>query len=227
MRAYLFYLKKRWLWAVKGVGGIASLVSFIVGAVLAALVWLAPNWSKNHITQNVNIIILGFVPFIAGASLFLFRWLWSPYAAYHDLKRQYDDMTDVRKEERRKAVRECSEKAALSLKQPRDSPEPMMSFHAFVLAGGCDLESNEEIIEASNFVKESGYDHPFDGISPGHVPEKDLLEFMRHIKFAPNINPARGVDYLEAANQWRIDHGYPLPTADERIQRLFNKVFSK
>jgi hypothetical protein len=79
-----------------------------------------------------------------------------------------------------------------------------MSFHAFVRAAGCDLESNEEIVKASNLVKESGHDHPFEGISPGHVPEKDLLGFMRHIKFAPNIKPESGTDYLEAANQWRL-----------------------
>jgi hypothetical protein len=141
---------------------------------------------------------------------------------------ELESKADTKAHERAEAVKACSQKASLILKGDNWSlGAPKMPFHAFVLAGGCDLESNEEIIEASNGIKANGWDHPFDGICPGHGPEKDLLAFMRHVRFGPDINPTSGPDYLKAANQWRVDHGYPLPSADEHYRLLFEKAALK
>jgi hypothetical protein len=76
------------------------------------------------------------------------------------------------------------------------------------------LESNEELAEVCDLIQGAGYDHPFEGISPGHVPEKDWLSFLKYVKHAPNIDPEEGKDYIDAADRWRQDHGYPVPPDD-------------
>src|SRR5262249_36133516 len=69
-----------------------------------------------------------------------------------------------------------------------------------------------------------GYDHPFEGISPGYVPEKDWLSFLKYVKHAPNIDPENGKDYIDAADRWRQDHGYPVPLEDAGYVALVERT---
>jgi hypothetical protein len=159
----------------------------------------------------MNAFVLGMVPLLAGASVFLVRWFVSPYPIYMQFRRKLDALTDTKKEERAKAVHGCFERSAAILKQHHSV---LLPFHALSRAEGHRLESDKEVAEVCDLIQEAGYDHPFEGISPGYVPEKDWLPFLKYVKHAPNINPEEGKDYIDAANRWREDHGYPLPPND-------------
>jgi hypothetical protein len=137
------------------------------------------------------------------------------------VRRELETLTDTKKEERAKAVQGCFERSAAILK---DHPSVLLSFHALSRAEGYRLESNEEVAEVCNLIRGAGYDHPFEGISPEYVPEKDWLSFLKYVKHAPNINPEGGKDYIEAADRWRQDHGYPVPPDDTAYVSLVERT---
>ena len=170
MRSFLTYLAERCKWASKWTGTVCGSVSLIVGAILAVLLWFYPQWFHDHIPDRVNALTLVVVPLLAGASVFLVRWFVSPFPIYMQIRKELDTLTDAKKEERAKAVQGCFERSAAMLKQ---HGSVLLSFHALSRAEGHKLESNEEVVEVCNLINEAGYDHPFEGISPGYVPEKD------------------------------------------------------
>jgi hypothetical protein len=211
MRSFLTYLSERCKWASKGTGAVCGWVSLIIGAALAVLLWFYPGWFHGHISDRMNAFVLVMVPLLAGASAFLVQWFVSPYPIYMQVRRTLDALTDTKKEERAKAVHACFERSAAILKE---HPSIILSFHALSRAEGHRLESNQEVGEVCELIHAAGYDHPFEGISPGYVPEKDWLSFLKYVKHAPKINPEEGKDYIDAAERWRQDHGYPLPPED-------------
>jgi hypothetical protein len=221
MRSFLTYLSERCKWASKGTGAVCGWVSLLVGATLAVLLWFYPRWFHDHISDRMNACVLVMVPLLAGASVFLVRWFVSPYPIYMQVRRTLDTLTDTKKEERVKAVNGCFERSAAILKQ---HPSVLLSFHALSRAEGHRLESNQEVAEVCDLIQEAGYDHPFEGISPGYVPEKDWLPFLKYVRHAPSINPEEGKDYLDAADRWRQDHGYPLPTDDADFVSLVERT---
>jgi len=206
MQALKHAFTKAWI-------GVCAVSGVFAVLVPCARLLFTQNQSYQAFLDILERYWVGWLLIVVFFLVLLGRVAYAPYLIYRDVRRKYDEISNIKRQERHKAVKECFEQTALILKREGRG----MSFHAFVRAGGCDLESNEEIVQASNLVKASGHHHPFEGISPGHVPEKDLLDFMRHIKFAPNIKSESGTDYLEAANQWRHDHGYPLPRGDENF----------
>ena len=136
----------------------------------------------------------------------------------------YADSKGVRNAKRREeggTHESCFERSAALLKQHGSA---LLSFHALSRADGHRLESNEELAGVCDLIQEAGYDHPFEGISPGYVPEKDWLPFLRHVRHAPKINPEGGRDYLDAADRWRLDHGYPLPSDDADFVSLVERT---
>jgi hypothetical protein len=221
MRSFLSYLSKRCKWASKGTGRVCGWVSLIIGATLAVFLWFYPQWFHDHISDRMNAFVLVVVPLLAGASAFLARWFVSPYPIYMQIQRELDTLSDAKKEERTKAVQGCFERSAALLRQHGSA---LLSFHALSRADGHRLESNEEVAEVCDLIQEAGYDHPFEGISPGYVSEKDWLPFLKYVKHAPKINPEEGKDYLDAADRWRLDHGYPLPTDDADFVSLVERT---
>jgi hypothetical protein len=221
MRSFITYLSERCKWASKGTGAVCGWVSLTVGATLAVLIWFSPQWFHDHISDRMTASVLGVVPLLAGASVFLMRWFISPYPIYMQVKKALDTLTDAKKEERAKAVHGCFERSAAILKQHHRA---LLPFHALSRAEGHRLESDKEVAEVCDLIQEAGYDHPFEGISPGYVPEKDWLPFLKYVRHAPNINPEKGKDYIDAANRWRDDHGYPLPPDDADFALLVEKT---
>ena len=221
MRGFLTYLSERCKWASKGTGRICGWVSLIVGATVAVLLWFCPRWFHEHISDRINAFILVMVPLLAGASVFLARWLVSSYPIYRQVRRKLDTLADAKKDERAKAVERCFERSAEVLKQ---HGSVLLSFHALSRAEGHRLVSNEEVAEVCNLIHGAGYDHPFEGISPGYVPEKDWLSFLKYVKHAPNIDPGQGRDYIDAADRWRQDHDYAVPPDDAGYVSLVERT---
>src|SRR5262249_2544675 len=174
MRSFLTYLAERCKWASKGTGRLCGWVSLIVGATLAVRLWFYPAWLHDLISARLSAFILVVIPLLAGASVFLLRWLVSPYPIYMQIRRELDTVTDAKKEERTKAVQGCFERSATLLKQ---HGSVLLSFHALSRAEGHRLESNEEVAEVCDLIETAGYDPPFEGIAPGYVPAKDCLAF--------------------------------------------------
>src|SRR5262245_28272599 len=221
MRSFVTYLSKRCKWASKGTGAVCGWISLIVGATIAVFLWFYPQWFHDHVSDRMNALALVAVPVLAGAGAFIVRWFVSPFPIYMEIRKELETLTDARKEERAKAVHGCFERSATMLKQHGSA---LLSFHALSCSEGHRLESNEEVIEVCDLLYEAGYDHPFEGITPGYVPEKDWLSFLKHVKHAPNINPEKGKDYIDAANRWRQDHGYPVPPEDAGYVALVERT---
>jgi len=169
----------------------------------------------------MNAFILVVIPLLAGASLFFVRWLVSSYPIYMQIRRELDTVTDAKKEERAKAVQGCFERSATLLKE---HGSVLLSFHALSRAEGYRLESNEEVADVCDLIQGAGYDHPFEGIAPAYVPEKDWLSFLKYVRHAPNINPEEGKDYVDAADRWRHEHRYPLPPDDAAYVSLVERT---
>jgi hypothetical protein len=221
MRSFLTYLSERCKWASKGIGAVCGCVSLIVGVTLAVLLWFYPRWLHDHISDRMNACVLVIVPLLAGASVFLVRWFFSPYPVYMELRRKLDAAIDTKKKERAKTIHACFERSAAILKEHNSV---LLPFHALSRAEGHRLESNEEVAEVCDLIQDAGYDHPFEGISPGYVQEKDWLPFLKYVKHAPNTNPEEGKDYLDAADRWRQDRGYPLPADDADFVSLVERT---
>jgi len=221
MQSFLTYLSQRCKWASKGIGAVCGGVSLIVGATFAVLIWSSPRWFHAHISDQITAFFLVVVPLLAGASVFLVRWFVSGYPIYMQVRKTLETLTDTKKEERARAVQGCFERSAAILKQHHSV---LLPFHALSRAQGHRLESNEELVEVCNLIQGAGYDHPFEGISPGYVLEEDWLPFLKYVKHAPNLNPEEGKDYIDAAEQWRQDHGYPLPPDDTDFVSLVEKT---
>ena len=117
MRSFLTYLSERCKWAAKGTGRVCGWVSLVVGATLAVLIWFSPQWFHDHISDRMNAFVLGAVPLLAGASVFLVRWFVSPFPIYMQLRGNLEALTDTKKQERAKAVHGCFERSAAILKQ--------------------------------------------------------------------------------------------------------------
>ena len=221
MRSFLTYLSKRCKWASKRTGAVCGWASLIIGATIAVLLWFYPKWFHDHISDHMNALALVVVPLSAGATVFLVRWFVSPYPIYMQIRKELETLADAKKEERAKAVQGCFERTVTMLKE---HGSVLLSFHALSRADGHRLESNEEVAEVCDLIFGAGYDPPFDGISPGYVPEKDWLSFLRYVKHAPKINPHEGKDYIDAADRWRQDHGYPVPPDDAGYVALIERT---
>jgi hypothetical protein len=221
MRSFLTYLSERCKWALKGTGKVCGWVSLVVGATLAVLLWFYPQWFHDHISDRMNALILVVAPVLAGAGVFLIRWLLSPYPIYMQVRRALETLADTKKDERAKAVQSCFERSAAILKEHHSV---LLPFHALSRADGHRLESTEEVAEVCDLIHAAGYDHPFEGISPGYVPEKDWLPFLKYVKHAPNLNPEEGKDYIDAADRWRQDHGYPSPPEDAAYVSIIERT---
>jgi hypothetical protein len=101
----------------------------------------------------MNAFVLGLVPLLAGASVFLVRWFVSPYPIYMQVRREVDSLTDTKKEERAKAVQGCFERSAAILKQHHSV---LLSFHALSRAEGHRLGSNKEVADVCDLIQEAG-----------------------------------------------------------------------
>jgi hypothetical protein len=109
------YLSARFKWARKGITGLCGGISLIVGAAMAVVIWCAPDWVRQHISDRVNAFVLGLIPLLAGASVFLIRWFISPFWVF---KSTATDRDTARNELREKTDRKeiCRELAKLITK---------------------------------------------------------------------------------------------------------------
>lgn len=74
MRSYVGFLLRRFKWAKSGFFGHVGNVALVVGFILAILAWSLPDWTRQHVSERMNAFVLGIIPLLAGASVFLFRW---------------------------------------------------------------------------------------------------------------------------------------------------------
>src|SRR5437773_2599743 len=76
------YLGGRAKWAGKGNGGVCGWVSLSTGFIVAGLIWCFPKWAHDHVSDRMNTFLVGLVPLLAGAGVFLVRWIYSSYAVF-------------------------------------------------------------------------------------------------------------------------------------------------
>ncbi len=95
MRSYLGFLCSTLRRATSGIWGHVGNVALLVGFLLAIPAWCAPKWTHEHISERMNAFVLGMIPLLSGASVFLFRWLFlSPFSIYNDTKKELQTLRD-------------------------------------------------------------------------------------------------------------------------------------
>jgi len=213
------FYRKRAKWAAKGTGGVISLVSLAVGALLALLVWFMPEWTKHHISDRMNTVALGLIPLAAGASLFVGRWIFSSYFVFKDaqceasttissLRSQLEFELDRKREQHDKERADCFDHCAIEVKKWNSLP-----IVGLLEAEAHRLSSNEQLVTICHDLKRFQGTNPFDGFEE-YVPEKDWLAFLRQLAWGnTTINATTDSipEILYAADEWRKQHGYPDP----------------
>jgi hypothetical protein len=101
--------------------------------------------------------------------------------------------------QRHKAINECLDRAALRLKDPRLD---ITTFQALYNAGAYDLESPDEVSQVCDELVTLGHVHPFHKLG---MPKEEWLEFLVTGKRHPKYDFGKGVDYLDAAQEWALD----------------------
>jgi hypothetical protein len=130
----------------------------------------------------------------------------APYRHAESIESKLSELTDTKKREREKEVQKCVDETIGILKNnPFVTP-----FHALSKANAYRLASNDEVVEVCKRIEACGYGPPLSNLD-GFVPESDWLAFLKHVKYAPGVNPHAEADYLVEAEKWRQDHGYPEP----------------
>ncbi|HEV3392757.1 MAG TPA: hypothetical protein VG103_04535 [Chthoniobacterales bacterium] len=137
-----------------------------------------------------------------------------------NVRRQLDSAYDL-KTKRCMEVRENMFQRCMEMLK---SPEPMLPFHVVVRHEAYNLEDNDDVSWLCDEIGKTSYGHPFAGLDL-YVPRSDRKEFLRWIRLFTDYDAISGdtTDYLDAAEEWRHNHGYPEPPAEVRIARLFDK----
>ena len=87
----------------------------------------------------------------------------------------------------------------------------MLLFHAIARVEAHRLEP-EDLNWLCDELEKIGYGNPFFREMEAYVPVDDRREFLRWVCLSPNYNAITNpTDYLEAAEEWRHKHDYPLP----------------
>ena len=176
----------------------------IVELVLFLLFLLSKPLSDNIVWLS------GIVLFFA---VFIFEVCFvAPYRHAQTIERKLSELTDTKKREREKEVQKCVDETIGILKN-----NPFVTeFHALSRANAYRLESNDEVVEACKRIEAYGYGPPLRNLD-GSVPESDWLAFLKHVNYAPGVNPHDEADYLFEAEEWRKNHGYPEPSTQKRV----------
>ena len=88
------------------------------------------------------------------------------------------------------------------------------------------LRGNDELVTMCQTLAECGHPNPLD-YWRGYVPETDSLAFLKRIAYAPNkiTDDVAGAKSLhDAMETWRLEHGYPEPSAERRLDTLSGAV---
>lgn len=214
MQGYVRFLAERFKWAKTGAWGAVEFVALLAGIALALLVWSAPDWAQQHISERLNAFILGAIPLFAGASVFLIRWWFlSPYFIFKQTKTQLGVFQDAKMQNR---IRERQRKYEECAKTLKTSPGPMLPFHALAHYDAYQLEEPEDLDWLCDELVKLGYGHPFEGMD-NYVPRQDRKEFLRWVCLHPFYDPKSGMTFLQAAEKWREDHNYPMPPYNDVV----------
>lgn len=196
MRGYFQYLAERWQLSIKGIGGFCGWVSLIVGAAMAVLVWLAPNWTRAHISDRVNVFVLGLIPLLAGGSVFFTRWLLSVYWVYEDVCRERDKLKIITEDrENAEKANERKEAIILQLSRLMDRGEEIL-FETRALKANQELQdkadkwfvTTQNVVSASlgetalAWLRATGVAAPDDAPDPKYFWEAYSLHVAMHTR---------------------------------------------
>src|ERR1700730_3702308 len=113
-----------------------------------------PHVAHAHISERMNAFLLGAIPLLSGASVFLIRFLFlSPYFVHKEHKAQSDGKIqaleqqlsrylDTDRKRRDENARNVLDRASGLLKEAKYPT----SFQSLYPAGAADLETNEQLI---------------------------------------------------------------------------------
>ena len=121
------------------------------------------------------------------------------------------------------AREECLDCATKVLKKYGKAVE---SFYAICACDISKLRNNEDVIWVCDQLKLHHHEHPFELVE-SYVPRHDWLDFIKWAGRMPFQTLTRGADYLQAAEDWRIEHNYPDPPDDIHVRVTMLKTLLK
>lgn len=203
----------------------AVLIS-IIAATLTIFIQRHLGWlSHDQMRDAIISLLLG----TASVALLLFAvflvhfFYLSPKHLYSGAKEQIDSLNsqldssrNIRLKRREETRENMFQRCMIMLK----GPTPLLPFNVVARHEAYNLEENEDVNWLCDEIGKTRYGHPFTGLDP-YVPENDRKEFLRWIRFITDYDTNNGNDYLDAAEQWRYEHGYPLPPIEHRIAEVF------
>ena len=137
-------------------------------------------------------------------------------------KPEQETTSDAFLEQREQVFRKCV--AILNESLPVElAAEDGLPFNALARAEAYDLKRLEDLNYVCERLAQAHYGHPFAGMDC-YVPDRERLKFLEWVCHHANYNARKGYDFLEAAEQWRSDHGYAVPPAKARLTTLFRKT---
>ena len=110
----------------------------------------------------------------------------------------------------------------------KDRSKYRMPMNALCEAGAHKLDSNDQVLWICDQLEQHGYENPFDVLDE-YVWKTERLEFIRWAVRHANINMTsmKGINYFDAAEQWRKDKGHPEPSEKGRLALGVRKALSK
>jgi hypothetical protein len=206
------YLADRRKWAAAGVKGVYGKASAAVGIILAGAIWFNPQWFAAYVPERVSRALTVLIPFAALGSVFLFRWIVSPFFVYKGVKAQLKG----------KPTREIARKIIEEVKIGGGSgPFSTMYRDPMIvrMIGASEDFGDEGDVEAvCAELAKGGHEDPFEGFEiyygQGSFKGK-RLEFLRDARFSSfTINDDRdAINFLQMG--WAENHGLKEVSADE------------
>ena len=165
--------------------------------------------------------MIGWILLVAGLAGAVFLAWRDEYRQKNDSLKQLESFRESKDDKRRKAREDMFQSCMAMLK----NESPIFSFHVVIRHKAYNLDENDEVNWLCDEIGKTTYEHPFTNIG-SCVPKKDRKEFLRWTDLFTDYDVISGnsADHYRAAEQWRVEHNYPNPTQQERVDAAFTKA---
>jgi hypothetical protein len=169
------FLAARFAWAKRGVWGLIELLAVLLGSALSITAWVNPSWTRAHVSDRAGGFLLGAVPLLVGASVFVVRWVLSSFFVFRDLRVKLEATSSQQQIEMEKLFFRC-------VRYQKELSEALNYHPLWVLqAAGADrLSTTEDLVWLCDELVKWGHPHPFKDLDM--LPNDWKLQFLKEAR---------------------------------------------
>lgn len=213
MSEFSDYLAARWKWTSAGIKGVYGKASVGVGVILATAIWFNPQWFAQYVPERMSRVVTVLVPFAAVGSVFVFRWIMSPFFVYKETKAQ------VKGKPRRDIARRIIEEVKVGGSGPFSTMyrDPMI---VRLIRASEDFGDESDVEAVCAELAKGGHEDPFESFEiyygPGSFKGK-RLKFLQDARFSSVSISHEGdaLNFLQSG--WAENHGLKEVSASEQF----------